>query len=201
MLPLDTTIELTDYNPAIKQTDSYLKITVEKLYRVTGNTAQVNGVIPDIILPEIEGLNSHKESDYPNVLRAANIDANKYYKPYPKMDISAMQAIAKNIIDTSSYLKKLNEYNQLVKKYSQPKDVQLNLKLALEENKKANDVMKDVDAPESNTAPFTIDNHSYELIRLKSDEELKEMNDQWKKHLSKDPQLHVVYQLLSSISK
>src|SRR5258708_21554092 len=58
VLPMDTAIDVAKGIGKIK-TDSYFKITVSKLYRVNGTTAQAKGVQPDVVLPDM--LESHPQ--------------------------------------------------------------------------------------------------------------------------------------------
>ena len=200
ILPLDTTINIEEDNHSIKKTDSYIKLTVEKLYRVTGNSAQLTGIVPDIILPEVEGIGEKKEWAQPHSLKAKKLSANKYFKPYPAIDFKSSKNIAKNIIDTNVYFKNIAIYNNLLKKYSDHKDVSLNLDTALAENKKYMDLFNSVRGYEAQpTNLFSVENNSYELIRLNTDKELSDINNQYKKHLSKDPYIQAAFQILSSI--
>ncbi len=63
----------------------YVKVTVEKLYRITGKSWQKTGVIPDFPLPNPLETFEEKEADYPNVLERDTIVKNIYFKlPKPK---------------------------------------------------------------------------------------------------------------------
>jgi carboxyl-terminal processing protease len=200
ILPLDTTFNLQDENAIIPKTDSYLKLTIEKLYRVTGNTAQIVGIVPDVNLPELEGPYSKREADDKYSLRTKIINANKYFKPYAAINIKGLQTIARIITDTSAYFKSIVYYNNVIKQYSAPKDIHLNLDFIFAENKKNNNNrLKDIPGFKSiSAAPYTVENHSYEMIHLKADKDLSEMNDQWKNHLGKDPYVQAAYQILFS---
>jgi carboxyl-terminal processing protease len=80
VLPMDTSIDLNTYN-GNGHASSYLKVTISKLYRITGNTAQLNGVKPDILLPDPPDAVTQREADEKFALAASPIDANKYFRP------------------------------------------------------------------------------------------------------------------------
>ncbi|WP_394774445.1 S41 family peptidase [Flavobacterium sp.] len=66
-----------------KNTD-FLKITINKFYRVTGKSHQYIGVKPDVILPEFyEGV-YQKESDFPTAIKNDSIEPLLKFKPYVK---------------------------------------------------------------------------------------------------------------------
>lgn len=203
VLPLDTTINIYEYNNHdLNKQDSYIKLTVEKLYRVSGNTAQFNGVIPDVVFPDIKNDATKREADNPHSLKAGMIEANKYYKPLPDLDIKTAKSAGQNFTDTSSFFKSIKKINTEQQTFHQ-KDITLNLMDAIAESKKKNmNEEEDVSEFESAaTAPYSVENHSYELVRLHADKELEELNLIWKKHLSKDPYIQAAYHVISSIIK
>src|SRR5258708_3467432 len=93
VLPMYTSLNLDTYN-ANATAASYLKVTISKLYRVNGSTAQVSGVKPDVLLPDPPAAQSLREADELFVLPPTPIPANKYYLPLPALPLAAEQAIA-----------------------------------------------------------------------------------------------------------
>lgn len=76
-----------------KNTD-FLKLTINKFYRVTGKSHQYTGVRPDVIIPEFyEGIYP-KESSYPTAIKNDSIQAKLKYRPYVKR--SFINKIAEN---------------------------------------------------------------------------------------------------------
>lgn len=95
ILPLDTNISLGDA-ATLKPGSSFLKLTVSRLYRVTGASVQATGVQPDVLLPVPEGAVFRREADEPLALRPSSVDPNKYYRPYPPMSKAPLQTLASN---------------------------------------------------------------------------------------------------------
>jgi len=62
VLPMDTTVDLDNYKGQAAAS-SYLKVTISKLYRINGTTAQISGVKPDILLPEPPAAFGQREAD------------------------------------------------------------------------------------------------------------------------------------------
>jgi len=76
-----------------KNTD-FLKITINKFYRVTGKSHQYVGVKPDVVLPEFyEGVYP-KESSYPTAIKNDSIHTTLKYRPYVKRNL--IDKLAKN---------------------------------------------------------------------------------------------------------
>jgi carboxyl-terminal processing protease len=200
VLPMDTTIKL-DEDLRNKQADSYIKLTIEKLYRINGSSAQAKGVVPDIQLPDLLEANPNREVNNPLAFGTSSIEPNKYYKPYAALPVAALQAYAKTQADSSSYFKSLKFYITEYKKHQQPKDISLNWNEALAERKKDKDAL--LDPPEFNKTNnlFSVTNHAFEEQRLKTDSDLRELDETWKERLLKDPYIQIAFGLLSYNAK
>ena len=124
MLPVDTTISLESLalEPgAATGNDSYIKITMSKLFRVNGSSLQATGVIPSVIIND-SLLHIEREADEPFALKATTIAPNKYYKPYPSLPVVNEQMIKatdafmitnheaeKALLQSDAYASQLNE--------------------------------------------------------------------------------------------
>ena len=76
-----------------KNTD-FLKLSINKFYRVTGKSHQYIGVTPDVVLPEFyEGI-YQKESDFPTAIKNDSIQTSLKFRPYTKR--SLIDKLAKN---------------------------------------------------------------------------------------------------------
>ena len=75
-------------------TTDFLKITVNKFYRITGKSHQNTGVKPDVILPEFYESVYQKESSFPTAIQNDSIDSFLKYRPYVKRNL--IDKIAKN---------------------------------------------------------------------------------------------------------
>jgi carboxyl-terminal processing protease len=194
VLPMDTTISM-DKDFAKKQTDSYIKMTTSKLYRVNGTTAQFAGVKPDVILPDVIDANPHKEANEIFALPATGIEGNKYFKPLPGFGKELYQQFAKSITDTLAYFKLVKEYISSISNAKMKKDISLNWKDALQLRKKSRADEAAPEYGENKKEAFVVMNNAYEEQRLKANKDMLEMNDAWKAFLKKDPYLQITYGL------
>ena len=67
--------------------NSYLKVTIGKLYRLNGNSHQCEGILPDIRLPDIYETFSEKEENHPCALAQDTVMKKPYYRPNLKLPI------------------------------------------------------------------------------------------------------------------
>ena len=69
-----------------------VKITDGKLYRLTGESAQRNGVVPDVLLPDAFDGIEYREKFSPNALVGDPVAKNNYYKPLPALPVNELAA-------------------------------------------------------------------------------------------------------------
>lgn len=198
ILPMDTGV--TPENADKIHTADYLKITVSKLYRVTGATAQFSGVQPDIVLPDAIDAFTPRESDDPHALRPGNIAPNKYYTPYPPLPVAALAAGVKKEIDTSSYFKTVNSFIGYAKQQKTAKDISLNITDAIADiDKSVKDQYESAVADTLPSRKYTVQNNHYEQSRLQADSSLKEQNDDFSKQVAADDDINIAFDVLSEM--
>ena len=200
VLPLDTTINI-HVNNETKQADSYLKLTMNKLYRVSGATAQFSGVQPDILLPDLLQVNGERESKDPDALHIAATDANKYYKPYAPLPIASLKAIADKDIAADNYFSNLSEYKTQYENDNKPKDISLLWTDAVKENEDEETNSHELKQSRDSAKQYKVEDNKYEQQLLQTDEDLKEGDDEFKSSLSHDPYIKISYDLISGMEK
>lgn len=92
-------------------TTDFLKISINKFYRITGKSHQKNGVTPDVVVPEFYENVYQKESNFPTAIPNDSIASILKYKPYVKRSLIAK--IAKNSSDRLAGNLYFNEINKI----------------------------------------------------------------------------------------
>src|SRR6185437_14072597 len=126
VLPLDTVFD-EDHLERMKSAKNFIKVTVERLYRVNGSSAQETGVIPDILLRDFTATRSEREKTLPFVLANKTIDSNKYYHAYPALPVERLKTFASSFTDTCAYIKSFNQFLDGLMALQSPKDEPLSL--------------------------------------------------------------------------
>jgi carboxyl-terminal processing protease len=198
VLPMDTTINIETYNGKANS-DGYVKMTISKLYRLNGTTAQAHGVQPDILLPDMVDAIPQREVNEKYAIPATTIEANKYYKPLTTLPVSSMSEQAKKDVESSDFYKEIVQFINKAKAGRQPKDYPLSADEAWQQHMlhQANTEQAGKETSSKSKAAFTVTNHSFELQRLRANPDLQEMNDEWQDHLLNDPYISTVYKLLA----
>jgi len=194
VLPMDTTI--TPDNFSRVQTENYLKLTISKLYRITGASAQFKGVQPDIVLPDMLDAYISKEADEPHALRPESIAPNKYYTPYPPLPVKTLMQDVQTVLDTSTYFATVKRLSALYKQQKGAKDIPLNINDILAKNLAVS--TDTVTAPRA-SKKFAVQNNAYETERLQSDNSLKELNEDFMHRVATDAYISIAYDVLEKM--
>ena len=197
VLPMDTTV--TPENFGEKHTENNLKLTVSKLYRVNGSSAQFKGVKPDIILPDLLDAYITKEADEPNALKPTAIDANKYYVPYTFLPIKTLKESVQTEIDTGKYFNWVR--NEIVKSKQKTgaKDISLNLKDVLAAIGREGNYADSVALFAKPSKKFIVKNNQYEMSRLQADDNLKQLNEEFIRQAAADAYIGIAYDVLAKL--
>lgn len=203
ILPLDTTINLNDNIDNIK-TPAFLKLTLSQVYRVSGATSQFKGVVPDIILPDATDAYNTKEKNEPFAIPSSNIEANKYYIPNNPLPLDLLQQKAIIYQQEEPYFSTITSFIDKKKTKIKKEDISLKLedivkKVSLEDE----DDYNETESSDSlKTKPlYTVTINNYESDRIKSDSNLKNVEDNFKNYLTNDPNLKIAYRLMLLMAK
>jgi carboxyl-terminal processing protease len=194
VLPMDTAI--TPDNFSRTQTENYLKLTISRLYRITGASAQFKGVQPDIVLPDMLDAYISKEADEPHALRPESIAPNKYYTPYPPLPLSTLMQTVQTEIDTSIYFTTVKRLSALYKQQKGEKDLPLNINDVLAKNMA---VGADTAMAGRPSKKFKVQNNAYETERLQTDSLFKELNEDFMHRVAADAYISIAYDVLEKM--
>ncbi|RFM30237.1 S41 family peptidase [Deminuibacter soli] len=195
--PLDT-VAIRSNNPRVAQTASYLKVTGERLYRITGEAAQFTGVIPDIALPDVSDYSNEKEKNEPFALHSKAIAPNKYYRPYPALPLAAMQQKANTLFTKYPYFTAVKNYGTYLQQDKEENDVQLTLADALKRRQQLRDLQKTLSTDKVvGESLFTVETVSFDAAKIKADALSQEMNEIARKYVATDPYIHFAFALMS----
>lgn len=177
-----------------------MKLTVQKFYRISGKTTQLDGVTPDIVLPDSYNLMElgERENDFP--LQANTIDAVAYSQnAYRIIDLKTLKnnstarvkadATFQRISDNAMRLRKQRDQTQYplqAEKYRQWD------KRQEEEAKKYDDMLQPVEA-------FRIENLAVDIPAIQADTSRAARNDSWLKERKKDIQLYEALLILKDM--
>ena len=198
MFPMDT---ITSKTASGNTKGDIIKITIEKLYRVNGRTAQLYGVTPDVLIPDaFEGLEmGERYEDYP--LAADSVKRNNYYKPLPYLPVSELaHKSAARIIANPGFqiIKKIVE-EQKKAMQTQTRTIPLKAELFEKWAQQQQLDLKAIKGEGNPTGKFTVENHGQDKLLLTNNQYAKEMNKGWLDNLADDIYIQEVFLVLTDL--
>ncbi len=111
LIPLDNSI--TDHKnispQAFQNNNDFIKVTIEKFYRVTGKSHQKSGVTPDIILPDITGYMDYNESSTPFALNNDRISKAITYQPFSPLPLYQLATKSEKRVNNDDQFKEISK--------------------------------------------------------------------------------------------
>ncbi len=197
VFPMDT---VTSKAQPVPNKDA-VKITVGKIYRVTGGSAQFTGVSPDVILPDAFDAMEYREEFMKYALTPDSAKRNNYYKPLPALPVSELSKTSAARVITSDDFKEIKKFIETQKKLMATKTRTIPLKWDsfekwMKENDPATSVINDEGRP---TKKFTIENHAGDKEIFRSNAYAKEVNDVWLLNIAEDIYIEEAFAVLQDL--
>jgi len=175
-----------------------VKLTTQKFYRVNGGATQLKGVVPDIILPDNYSYIKTGEKEEDNAMPWDKIPAAKYNAANKNIDFNKIKEKSKLRTKNNAVFTLINENAMRLKKQSDDKSYNLNLKKYREEQtkdkedaKKYNDIFKEI-------SDWTIYASSSDMTE-KSDTLNISKRNEWFKTIKKDAYIYEAVQVINDL--
>lgn len=98
--------------PAYRESgEGFVKLTTGKFFRVTGDSHQQTGVIPDIPLPQKKPRYDYRENTLPNSLDNTSLDKDSYYRPLKELPLMALRDMSRERTETDRGFIQINVSN------------------------------------------------------------------------------------------
>jgi carboxyl-terminal processing protease len=141
--------------------ENFLKLTINKFYRITGKSNQALGITPNILLPIIYETVYPKESNSPSSFKNDSLTTQLHFKPFLKTGL--LEKIASNSkkrIASNTYFTEIKEVNQKITNLiSKPKlPLPITIEAVLKEQMKINRLSQEIIALEAQNSNLKIYN-------------------------------------------
>ena len=192
-------LPINQFYPKYKKDLGYLKMTIQKFYRVNGGSTQVEGVYSDIAIPSRYSYMKFGERNLDGALAWDKVPNAKYnqtnsYANFGDVIYNSKERIAKN-----SKFKMINEYAKWLKENQDDTSYSLNFKNFSKESKEQENSSKKFKNLFDFKSNLTFLSPKYELPLLKKDEVLNDKRVAWHKNLAKDMYVSEALNVLSEL--
>lgn len=176
-----------------------LKITIQKFYRISGGSTQMEGVHSDIMLPSRYSYMEIGERDLKNALVFDKVPAAKYtlWNNYENYDLVINNS--KKRIENNKYFKLIDENARWLKSSQDESLVSLNYEAYKNdlESRKTESLKYKILA--EYTSDLTYTSPLYEKPKLDVDKDLAEKREVWHKNLKEDIYVEEAINVLSEL--
>ena len=192
-------LDLTTNDDAIKPLGE-MKMTIQKFYRITGKTTQLEGVRPDIVLPDSYNYVDlgERENDYP--LDATTIDPVAYNQDaYHIADKNKLQENSRIRVKNNPTFAKIEENAQRLKRQKDITSFPLQLAAYQKWDKKMEEEANQFEHMLQPIENFQIENLAADLPQVQSDTSRTARNESWLKERKKDIQLYEALKVMQDM--
>lgn len=192
-------LPINQFYPKYKEDLGYLKMTIQKFYRVNGGSTQKEGVYSDIAMPSRLSYMKYGERDLEGSLDWDKVPQANYTQTNSYANFNDVVYNSKQRIATSENFKLVNEYAKWLQKNQDDTSYSLNSKKFFKQSdtrEKEAEKFKSVFDYKSN---LTFASPKYEQSLFKTNEDLKDKRVAWHKSLSKDMYISEALNVISEL--
>ena len=192
-------LPVNKFFPSYKKDLGYLKMTIQKFYRINGGSTQVEGVYSDIAMPTRFSYMKYGERDLEGALPWDKVPQASYTQVNSYSNFSDVVTTSVERINKDTKFQLIDEYAKWLKKEQDDSSYSLNYKQYQKELKQKEEFAEKFKTVFKYQSGLAFNSPSYEIPLLKVNEDLKEKRDTWHKNLSKDLYISEALNVLSQL--
>jgi carboxyl-terminal processing protease len=129
--------------------ENFVKVSINKFYRITGQSNQARGIIPNVMVPEIYETIYPKERDSPTAFKNDSIATNLVFAKYmPNIVMAKIAKKSRYRIDSNTYFKETRKLNKKIDDLiNTPKSAKLlTIDTVMKSQSEINEMWKEINA-------------------------------------------------------
>lgn len=192
-------LPINQFYPKYEKDLGYLKMTIQKFYRVNGGSTQKEGVYSDIAMPSRLSYMKYGERDLEGALNWDKVPQAKYTQTNTYANFNDVVYNSKQRIANSKNFKLINEYAKWLKENQEDMSFSLNYKQFFAKNDQKEKEANQFKSVFEYTSNLTFTSPKYEKALFKNDKDLADKRIAWHKILSKDMYISEALNVLSEL--
>lgn len=188
--------------PLDNNQQDFVKLTVEKFYRITGDSNQIKGIIPDIAFPILYDSIVTREISYKTALKYDEIHSKVRFTPFRKDYYPTIIEQSNSRSKNNARFNEINMVNQKINAlYNTNKEpLAVTFKDIFNDIHEIDPLWNKVKKLAATENSCTISNNSYDAEKLKFDDYQQEINTYKIKELKTNPYIEEVVEILNDIN-
>ena len=192
-------LPINRFFPKYEKDLGYLKMTIQKFYRINGGSTQVEGVYSDIALPSRYSYMKFGERDLDGALVWDKVPQANYTQTNTYANFKDVIYNSKERITKDKKFQLVNEYAKWLKENQNDSSYSLDYKSFSKVTKAKENEAERFKSVFDYTSNLTFTSPNYELAILKKDSVLTDKRMAWHKNLSKDMYVSEALNVLSEL--
>lgn len=196
---VQTVIPLDQFGISL-ETNGFLKLTIQKFYRVNGSSTQIKGVRPDIVLGSLYSNLNVLERNQKNALSWDSVMPSHYIPWHRPINYNFVKHKSKNRMQNHPFLQNIQEKAKWLKVIFEDYNISLNYKKFQEQF----NLKKDINTKYQKALDYRNQLHfippKYEVLKIKNNIPLKYNRNKWYDMLVKDFYLNESVAILSDMN-
>lgn len=196
---MQTILPLEDENPS-----DFVKVTIDKFYRITGHSSQYTGIIPDVELPTFFDKMLPRESAMPTAIKNDSIPGlNLRFSKMPQEPIKKAAELSKLRIASDSGFMLVSSVNDRINAIynNAKKPLNVNFDNVYDDVHSMDQIWKDITTASEKEQAFTIRNTAFTEEVTGYDEYLKNANDFKIKSVKTDMYINEAVNILKDLNQ
>lgn len=148
---------------------NFVKVTINKFYRISGRSHQGTGVVPNVKLPEIYEDIYPKENDFTTAFANDSINIRLKFRPYLKnSQIQTLTENSKKRVSNDAYFTGINEINSKIDSLlnKTKRAIPMTIEAVFEEQKIKNDLWEEISSFDKKDLNLNVDNSTVNKFLL-----------------------------------
>lgn len=192
-------LPINQFYPKYEKDLGYLKMTIQKFYRVNGGSTQKEGVYSDIAMPSRLSYMKYGERDLEGALNWDKVPQAKYTQTNTYANFNDVVYNSKQRIANSKNFKLINGYAKWLKENQEDMSFSLNYKQFFAKSDQKEKEANQFKSVFEYTSNLTFTSPKYEKALFKNDKDLADKRIAWHKILSKDMYISEALNVLSEL--
>lgn len=181
----------------------FVKLTVEKFYRVTGGSNQIKGIIPDITVPVLYDSIVPRETSLKTALKYDIITTRAKYNAFPKAYFQKLEELSNSRIKNNFRFNEINLLNEKINALynDQKKPILVNFKEVFKDVHEIDSLWKKIKKIAATETNCTISNNSYDSENMQFDAFQQEIFTYKIKALKTNPYIEEAISILNDFNQ
>jgi carboxyl-terminal processing protease len=192
-------LPINKFYPKYEEDLGYLKMTIQKFYRINGGSTQIEGVYSDIAMPSRYSYMKFGERDLEGALIWDKIPQANYTQTNSYSNFADVIYNSKERIASDAKFQLVNDYAKWLKENQEDSSYSLNYTSFSKENDDQEESSKKFTSVFDYKSDLTFSSPAYEKLLLKKDTVLADKRVAWHKNLSKDMYVSEAINVLSEL--